>query len=480
MTNQTLAHLKDSPNMSENSMEDNFLDNNGILSASRRESGIVSKEKGIVGNKEILESKTDNPLLETAMNGSQNKESSLGKGTAKTLCFTAYPPELDQKCSSRKYSCSKQVIELKDIGTFHSDLNLNDLLTDPFNMASTNQDVTRLKHGKDILTLMEKCSTAVPFGNLAKLGAKKVVTAEPPTAKVGVSRALLLSVKRDCGPVYQTALSCPLVEIKIAPDKNLTEKSSVSPLHEILVSGSVDSHVGARESSIIRRLESNGQADETKADGVDERDTLTPSLQREKQPHYFTAVVTSPQQIHNTPEKGTRKSTDMSYLFVPQTEIQSMSSDLLASDMPAEKTTKIKGPPPPVPKKPKNRFSKVVKTSHAIDEPRQYSELLLQNIKMGRREAAIESVTEDLDEYPLNISFCPGTPDSLSYMCMLGCFNPKADVPLDFCNERVTPGMALWTKTVDVAPEKEPGRLDISQGRFCQSQTPFQKVRLVI
>ena len=60
------------------------------------------------------------------------------------------------------------------------------------------------------------------------------------------------------------------------------------------------------------------------SDGVDERQTLTPSLQREKRPLYFTGVVTSPHQIHNTPEKEARKSTDMSYLFVPQTEIQSM------------------------------------------------------------------------------------------------------------------------------------------------------------
>ncbi|XP_037389586.1 uncharacterized protein LOC119262282 [Pygocentrus nattereri] len=478
--------------MSENSMEDNFLDNSGIWSASHRQSGIVSKEKRIENDKEIFESKTDNPVLATVMNGSENKESTLGKGMTKTLCITAYSPELDQKCSTRKYSSSKQktsfdlsvfgpgvnrdltcsedvlvplitkeATEPKDIWKFHSDLNLNDL-TDPFN---TSQDVTRLKHGKDILTLMGKCSTAVPFGSLAKLGAKKVVTAEPPTAKVGVSRALLLCVKRDCEPLYQTALSCPLVEIKTAPEKNRTENSSGSPLHEILVSGSVDSHVGKRESSIIRKLESNGQADETKADGVDERETLTPSLQREKQPLYFTAVVTSPQQIHHTPEKGARKSTDVSYLFVPQTEIQSMNSGLLASDTP--KTTKIKGPPPPIPKKPKSPFSKVVaaKTSHATDEPRQYSELLLQNIKMGRRKAAIESVTEDVDKFPLNMPFCPGTPDSLCYMCMLRCFNLKADGPVDFCDERVTSGMALWTKTVDVATGKEPGRLDISQMR---------------
>ncbi|KAI4875747.1 hypothetical protein NFI96_024261 [Prochilodus magdalenae] len=490
MTNQTLAHLKDSPNMSENSfpgdsMEEHFLDTNGIWSLSRRKSGSSARDERTVDNTEIFEEKTHNHHLATAMNGSGNQESSSGKGMSET-CATAYPSESDQNCLSRKYSFSglktstsldlsdfdpgdnvdttssedilvqlkiEEDTEPKNAETFHSELNQNDLLTDPFRMASTNQDTARLKHGNDVATLMEKCSTIMPFGNIAKLGAKNVPTAEPLTAKVGVSGSLSLCAKRDSVPVYERAIRCPLVGTQIAPERDPPEKHNGSLLHEIL------------DSSRSTGPKSNGQADETKADGIEEREALTASLQLEKEPLYFTAVITSPQQIHEIPEEGARKSTDVSYLFVPQTEIQSMSSDLTASDTPSEKMTKIKGPPPPVPKKPKNPFSKVVaaKASQAADEPRQYSKLLLQNIKMGRREAALDSVTEHSSKFPpnLDMSYYPGPLDSPSYMCMLGGF----DVPPDFCDGRDPPEMDFWTNTVEVVPEKEPERLDISRVR---------------
>lgn len=154
-------------------------------------------------------------------------------------------------------------------------------------------------------------------------------------------------------------------------------------------------------------------------------------------------------------------SSDVSHLYVPHDEIQSMIPDILSADPRTEKKTKIKGPPPPVPKKPKNPFKKIQKesASNSIDEQSEYSDLLLKNIKMGRRLAAQES-TEDLNVYP---SSCL---DMLPYCVSIG-LGTEADIPRHSCiyDELVATGCDNPTGTVDELCDDELKDLSMSQLR---------------
>ncbi|XP_017351661.1 coronin-1C-A isoform X3 [Ictalurus punctatus] len=171
-------------------------------------------------------------------------------------------------------------------------------------------------------------------------------------------------------------------EIKVAPDRDLYQESNRPPLQKLSSNCSIESQVGTGEAPKKRRLESNKEVNNANKDNVGEREIMTASLVQEKDPSYFTAVITPPAQIHILP--------------VPETKIQTMSSDSLVTDTQKKKSAKSKGPPPPVMKKPKNPFGKDV--AHAIDKPRPYSELLQKNIKTGRRESALHNVTEDFDK----------------------------------------------------------------------------------
>ncbi|RXN10364.1 coronin-B-like isoform X2 [Labeo rohita] len=198
-----------------------------------------------------------------------------------------------------------------------------------------------------------------------------------------------------------------------------------------------------------------------------ERVTQTASLRREKEPLYFTAVITPPLQIHTFPDQEERKSSDVSHLYVPHAEIQSMVPDILPEDAQTEKKPKIKGPPPPVPKKPKNPFKKAAgrkePASHSTDEPSRYSDLLLRNIKMGRRQAALQSV-EDLNTHTSSLDMSPYFTESPFYMCMP--LEPEAaDIPRYYLlpyDEIVAPDCDNLTETVD---DKELAEMDMSQLR---------------
>ncbi|XP_051552450.1 uncharacterized protein coro1cb isoform X2 [Myxocyprinus asiaticus] len=197
-------------------------------------------------------------------------------------------------------------------------------------------------------------------------------------------------------------------------------------------------------------------------DGDTARGTLTASLQQEREPLYFTAVITPQLQIHTFPDQERRKSSDVSHLYVPYTEMQTMIPDILAADtQKTEKKTKIKGPPPPVPKKPKNPFIKAVtrkeSASHSIDEASEYSDLLLNNIKMGRRQAALDM-----------LPYCTVSPESPSCMYMSIGFEPEVDIPrnyLDIHDEMVAPDCDDMTGTVNDPYHKEQIGLDMSQLR---------------
>ncbi|XP_048043760.1 uncharacterized protein coro1cb isoform X2 [Megalobrama amblycephala] len=196
------------------------------------------------------------------------------------------------------------------------------------------------------------------------------------------------------------------------------------------------------------------------------RVTQKASLQREKEPLYFTAVITPPLQIHAFPDQEARKSSDISHMYVPHTEIQSMIPDVLPADDQTEKKAKIKGPPPPVPKKPKNPFKKAIgskKSSHSIEEPSEYLDLLLKNIKMDRRQAALQSA-EDFNTHASSLDMLPYYIESPSCMCM--SIEPEAaDIPRYYLapyNEIVALDCDNLIETVD---DRELKEMDMSQLR---------------
>ncbi|XP_051749209.1 uncharacterized protein coro1cb isoform X2 [Ctenopharyngodon idella] len=200
--------------------------------------------------------------------------------------------------------------------------------------------------------------------------------------------------------------------------------------------------------------------------GVTARVTQKASLQREKEPLYFTAVITPPLQIHTFPDQEARKSSDISHMYVPHAEIQSMIPDVLPTDAQTEKKAKIKGPPPPVPKKPKNPFKKAIgrkkSAPHSIDEPSEYLDLLLKNIKMDRRQAALQSA-EDFNTHASSLDMLPYI-ESPSCMCM--SIEPEAaDIPRYYLapyDEIVAPDCDNLIETVD---DRELKEMDMSQLR---------------
>ncbi|XP_016333702.1 uncharacterized protein coro1cb isoform X1 [Sinocyclocheilus anshuiensis] len=195
--------------------------------------------------------------------------------------------------------------------------------------------------------------------------------------------------------------------------------------------------------------------------GDAERVAQTASLQQEKEPLYFTAEITPPLQIHAFPDQEARKSSDVSHLYVPHAEKQSMIPDILPTD------AKIKGPPPPVPKKPKNPFKKAVgrkeSACHSTEEPSKYSDLLLRNIQMDRRQAALQSA-EDFNMHASCLDMSPYYIESPFYMCM--SLEPEAaDIPrydLVPYDETVAPDCDNLIETVD---DKELKEMDMSQLR---------------
>uniref|UniRef100_A0A8C1MD50 Coronin n=1 Tax=Cyprinus carpio TaxID=7962 RepID=A0A8C1MD50_CYPCA len=201
--------------------------------------------------------------------------------------------------------------------------------------------------------------------------------------------------------------------------------------------------------------------------GGTERVAQTASLQQEKEPLYFTAVITPPLQIHTFPDQEERKSSDVSHLYVPRAEKQSMITDILPTDAQTEKKAKIKGAPPPVPKKPKNPFKKAVgrkeSASHSTEEPSKYSDLLLRNIKMSRRQAGLQSV-EDFNTHASCLDMSTYYIDSPFYMRM--SLEPEAaDIPRYYLvpyDETVAPDCDNLIETVN---DKELKEMDMSQLR---------------
>lgn len=325
--------------------------------------------------------------------------------------------------------------EQEVLSTFHPDLRHSNTFSEV--PEKQNDD-------KGSFTVMEKHSMVQSSESLVESSAKKVLVSNAPhPAKKGVFGARSQYVKRAGEFVYHTAVQSPSTERRKACDSHLNRRSNPS-LELSAERGQIEKDIPDKqlndiEGRLSKRVcnpkiysldDINSQNALFKTDAkvkescncfdlidikcfnsfshsdlnVGDGNASRASLQQEKEPLYFTAVITPPLQIHTFPNPVAKKSSDVSYLYVPHAEIQSMIPDIL--DPQAEK--KMKGPPPPVPKKPKNPFKKSYKESdsHSVDEPREYSDLLLKNIKMGRRQAALESF-EDFSMHPSCLDMLP-------------------------------------------------------------------------
>ncbi|XP_052411819.1 uncharacterized protein LOC127957364 isoform X1 [Carassius gibelio] len=369
--------------------------------------------------------------------------------------------------------------EQKVLSTFCPDLSQSSTL---FHSEKQNDD-------KGAFTLMEKHSTVMSSESLTESSAKIVpVSNAPHPAKKGVCGAEAPCVKRDTESVYQKAVRSRSTKSREECDGHLNGRHNSSLLELPGGNGQIqgkrvcnpkidklddmNTNTEAKENSssaksldqmILNHFHSFSHSDFDAGDakGV----AQTASLQQEKEPLYFTAVITSPLQIHTFPDQEAKKSSDISHLYVPHAEKQSMNPDILPTDALTEKKPKIKGAPPPVPKKPKNPFKKTVghkeSASHSTEEPSKYSDLLLRNIKMGRRQEALQSV-EDIKINASCLDMSPYYIDSPFYMSL----KPEAADISRYClvpyDETVAPDCDNLIETVD---NKELKEMDMSQMR---------------
>lgn len=377
--------------------------------------------------------------------------------------------------------------EQEVLSTFHPYLKHSNTLSEVlFHAEKQNDD-------NGPFNVMEKHSTAVSSESLVESSAKKVLVSNAPhPAKKGVFGAHSQCVKRDGEFVYHTAVqsqstqshlngisnTSPLLELsgerrqKDIPDKKINDDEVTCYGHKGRLDKRVcDPKIYSLDDTNTQNASFNAKVKESCncLDTIDiksfsfshsdldvgDGNAAKASLQQEKVPLYFTAVITPPLQIHTFSDQRAKRSSDVSHLYLPHAEIQSMIPDILSSDPRGDKKTK--GPPPPVPKKPKNPFKKGRKgsASHSVDEPREYSDLLLKNIKMGRRQAALEPF-EDFNTHPSCL-------DMLPY-----CMSIETDIPghrLAFYDELVANDLDSSTVTGEDPREDELKDLSMSQLR---------------
>ncbi|XP_053341821.1 coronin-B isoform X1 [Clarias gariepinus] len=237
---------------------------------------------------------------------------------------------------------------------------------------------------------------------------------------------------------------------EIAFDRDLHQESNNFPLQKLSSNCRAESQVGTEDAPKKRRHESNKEVYNDNINNAEESEMMTASLLQEEDHSDFTAFITPSAQDYILP--------------APDNRIQSMISDSLVRDSPKPKSAGSKGPPPPIPKKPKNNFAKDI----GIDKSRPYSDLLHKNIKMGRRESALHYVTDDFYSSTPNLdmlSLYKGTVDSPSYTCITGGFNPgvQPKVHPAIYSDLHGEDLDLFTKIVTYLPERKAS--DISQIR---------------
>lgn len=266
-------------------------------------------------------------------------------------------------------------------------------------------------------------------------------------AKAGVLGNLLSVPKRDNGQAF--------------------DKVTSSHPSQPLASNSREPHLKDGHSFTLEQT--NSMPSPSQPGSCDEKKQVA-CLKKESELICFTAVVTTPPVTQLLPGKDTTKTSSINTSSPP--EAPSASSPPKNELMHVEKS-KPKGPPPPVPKKPKNPFIKL-KTAQlkSTDVPRRAKDHLRSEDRAKRRHT-----------FHFNRDLSYGAPTNQD-MCMLWDERGTYIVPSNF--RRLSADISSWdhlslrdmderfgdmidyeycVRMAELSPEEEPQNLDMMQRR---------------
>ncbi|KAM4719241.1 uncharacterized protein FYW61_015083 [Anableps anableps] len=266
-------------------------------------------------------------------------------------------------------------------------------------------------------------------------------------AKAGVQGNLLSSTKRDNSQVF--------------------DKVTSSNPSQAVVSNSGEPHL--QDSHSFTLEQTNSMPSPSQAGNCNEKIQVA-CLKKESELVCFSAVVTHPPLTHLLPGKDATKtsSVNTSGPLEAPSALSTSNNDLI----PAEKS-KPKGPPPPVPKKPKNPFIKL-KTAQLMstDVQRRAKDHLRSEDRAKRRHT-----------FHFNKDLPYGAPTNQD-MCILWDERGSYAVPSSF--RRLSADIGLWdhlsprdmddrfgdmidyeycVRMAELSPEEEPQNLDMMQRR---------------
>lgn len=223
-----------------------LLETNDISSTSQRESSNINRDKGKKDNMNEKRKRDESQSIQI-MNVSEKNQKGYSSCSQQETSASFDIRNCDPGAITDLTSSDKVLVqlktegdyELKQLSTFHSELNQNSVLTD--------HEMITLKRGKETSPFMENYSMNTSPGYLDELSDE--ATLESHIAKVQLLEGLRLCGKTDSEIGDQTATS---EDNKIATDRILHQESNSSPLQKF----SVQSQVGTVELPKKRRLES--------------------------------------------------------------------------------------------------------------------------------------------------------------------------------------------------------------------------------
>ncbi|XP_029300474.1 uncharacterized protein LOC115016669 isoform X4 [Cottoperca gobio] len=207
------------------------------------------------------------------------------------------------------------------------------------------------------------------------------------------------------------------------------------------------------------------------------------SLKRESELVCFSAVITPPPVTHLLPNRGTPMAMRLGTSMVNSQMVLGASGDSKEESVPKEKP-KVKGPPPPVPKKPKNPFIKL-KTAQlkSTDVQRRGKDHLRSEERVKRRH------TFDFNNFPCNTT-------TNQDMCLLWDERGTYTVPPNV--RRLSVDLGPWEnlslgqmdeqygdmidfdyceRMANMSPEEEPPNLDMLQRRvYLERRSRFKSL----
>ncbi|XP_029371133.1 uncharacterized protein LOC115051697 isoform X2 [Echeneis naucrates] len=139
-------------------------------------------------------------------------------------------------------------------------------------------------------------------------------------------------------------------------------------------------------------------------EGCDENIQIA-SLKRESELVCFSAIITPPPLIHLLPEKDTEMATGCNANTATLQKAPDSSGDSKGESMPKEKP-KVKGPPPPVPKKPKNPFIKLKTAQLMSTDVQRRNKDHLRSEERVRRRHTFDFYKDLPRNTPLNQDMC--------------------------------------------------------------------------